>query len=100
MKPKKVVYVSELEIMKSIVKMSLHELKTGTLTDYKIWTKKFNRMPFVQGDFLYLDSVSERPQQAPTGEVDDEGKRIYRDVEGTVEYWLDKYRIITDKYNK
>lgn len=97
----KIFYVSELEVLKSITNIKLYRIKDGKLTDLKMWTTQFNRDEFKEGNFLYLDKVDPKPQQTPTGEINIEtGKKIYRDVEGTVEFWLKKYRNISYEFEE
>ena len=94
-----VYYVSDLEVMKSIVKANVYQIKNGNIREVKLWTNQFNRNPFKQGDFLYVRDFDIKPLKTPTGETNPEtGKRIYREVEGTEEYWMPKYQDITYKF--
>ena len=94
-------YVSELEVMKSIVKVELYEINNGNKLQIKMWTNQFNRNTFKQGDFLYTKTIDSKPQKEPTGETNKEtGKKIYREIEGTVEFWLSKYKNITYKFQR
>lgn len=96
----KIFYVSELEVLKSITKVKLYKIKTGQSQDIKMWTSSYNKNEFLKGDFLYLEKVKSQPQQNPTGKINpDTGKKIYADVEGTVEYWLNKYKNISYEFN-
>jgi DNA polymerase III alpha subunit len=92
-------YVSELEVMKSIVKATLYKIKNGEIIEIKMWTNMFNKVIFEQRDFLYIKSIEEKPQKEPTGEINQEtGKKIYRDIEGSVEFWISRYQNITYKF--
>jgi len=97
----KIFYVSELEVLKSITNITLYKIKDGKSENLKMWTTKFNKNEFELGDFLYLEKVDSKPQQTFTGEINPEtGKRIYRDIEGSVEYWLNKFRVITYEFKE
>lgn len=94
-----VYYVSGLEVMKSIVKASLYQIKTGELTEIKLWTNLYNKNAFKLGDFLYIKTLENKPQKEPTGEINpDTGKKIYRDIEGMYECWISKYQNVTYKF--
>ena len=95
----KVFYVSELEVLKSITNIKLYRIKDGKLIDLKMWTSKFNKDEFELGDFLYLSKVDKKNQKTATGEIDlDTGKKIYRDVEDSFEFWLNKFKVITYEF--
>jgi len=92
-------YVSELEVLKSITKATLYRIKTGENIEIKMWTNLYNKVLFAQGDFLYIKYIDEKLQKEPTGEINPEtGKKIYREVEGTIEYWVSKYSNVTYKF--
>jgi len=92
-------YISELEVLKSITKVILYRIKYGETIETKMWTNQYNKQPFDQGDFLFVKVIDEKPQKEPTGEINpDTGKKIYREVDGTVEYWIPKYSNITYKF--
>lgn len=94
---KRIFYISELEVLKSITKIKLYQINTGKIIDMKMWTNQYNRNPFDKCDFIYIDKYDKKLQKAPTGETNPEtGKRIYREVEGSYEYWLSLYRNVTD----
>ena len=92
-------YVSNLEVMKSIVKVNLYQISNGTILEIKLWTNQYNRNNFQQSDFLYVKNFDIKPQKSPTGEINLEtGKKIYREVEGTEEFWMPKYQNISYKF--
>ena len=94
-----VYYVSELEVMKSIVKTDVYKIKTGEIIETKMWSSQYYKNIINQGDFLLVKSFDVKPQKEPTGEVNpDTGKKIYKEVEGTKEFWMPKYRNITYKF--
>lgn len=95
----KVFYVSELEVLKSITNIKIYRIKDGKNIDVKMWSSQFNKNEFELGDFLYLEKVTSKPQQTFSGEVDTiTGKRIYKDIEGSVEFWLKSYRNISYEF--
>jgi hypothetical protein len=64
-----------------------------------MWASKYNKDPFEQGDILYLDKIDKKPQKKPSGEINPTtGKKIYIDIEGKFEFWLDRYKNITYKF--
>jgi len=96
---KDVYYVSDLEVMKSIVKTSVYGVKNGETIETKMWANQYHRNIFNQGDFLYVKSFDIKPQKEPTGEINQEtGKKIYKEIEGTKEFWMPKYKNITYKF--
>ena len=94
-----VYYVSDLEVMKSIVKTNVYRIKNGEIIETKMWSSQYHKNMFNQGDFLFVKSFDVKPQKEPTGEVNKEtGKKIYKEVEGTKEFWIPKYNNITYKF--
>jgi len=94
-------YVSDLEVMKSICRANIYRIKTGETIEVKMWTNQYNRNPFDEGDFLYVENIDKKPQKAPTGEINPEtGKKIYKEVEGMFEDWISKYKNVTYKFEK
>jgi DNA polymerase III alpha subunit len=95
---KDVYYVSELEILKSITKANLYRIKDGETTEVKLWTNTYTKNPFELSNFLYIKNFEVKPQKAPTGEINpDTGKKIYKEIEGTKEFWLSQYQNVTSK---
>ena len=87
-------YVAELEVLKSVVNMKLYEIQTGKLRDVKMWTRGFNSKPFSEGDILYVTSIKKDNKKEATGEINPQtGKKIYRAVPDKYEYWLQNYVI-------
>jgi len=92
-------YVSDLEVMKSIVKANIYRIRDGEIIEIKMWTNQYEKNQFVQGDFLYVKSFDVKPQKVTTGEINPEtGKKIYKEVEGTEEFWMPRYQNITYKF--
>jgi len=87
-------YVAELEVLKSVVNMKLYEIQTGKLRDVKMWTRGFNSKPFSEGNILYVTSIKKDNKKEATGEINPQtGKKIYRAVPNKYEYWLQSYII-------
>jgi DNA polymerase III alpha subunit len=98
---KKVFYVSELEVLKSITNMTLYRVKDGTSHKIKMWTTQYNKNAFEKCAFLYVEKIDKKLQKAPTGEVNHEtGKKIYREVEGSFEFWLNKYKDVSYEFEE
>lgn len=96
-----VYFVSELKVMNSYIRSSLYRIRDGEMTEIKMWTNQYEKNQFNEGDFLYIKEFKEKPQQAPTNEINpNTGKKIYKDIEGTVEFWLNYYQNITYKFDK
>ena len=94
-----VYYVSDLEVMKLIVKTNVYRIKNGEIIETKMWSSQYHKNMFNQGDFLFVKSFDVKPQKEPTGEVNQEtGKKIYKEVEGTKEFWMPKYNNVTYKF--
>lgn len=87
-------YVSELDIKKSIVNVKLFEIYSGKTRTVKMWTSQYSRNPFELGSILYIISLEKKNKKEPTGEVDPKtGKKIYKEVPDKFEFWLGKFTV-------
>lgn len=94
---KRIYYVSELDIKKSIVNISLYEIYSGKTRTVKMWTSAYNRDPFGEGSILYITSIEKKNKKEPTGEINlKTGKKIYKEVPDKFEYWLGKFVVKND----
>lgn len=94
---KRLYYVSELDIKKSIVNIHLFEIYSGKTRDVKMWTSQYNRSPFDLGSVLYIISLEKKNKKEPTGEINPQtGKKIYKEVPDKFEFWLSKFAIKND----
>lgn len=94
---KRIYYVSELDVKKSIVNISLYEIYSGKTRTVKMWTSVYNRDPFGEGSILYITSLEKKNKKEPTGEVNPKtGKKIYKEVPDKFEYWLGKFVVKND----
>ena len=94
---KRLYYVSELDIKKSVVNIALYEIYSGKTREVKMWTSQYNRNPFNIGDIIYIISLEKKHKKEPTGEINEKtGKKIYRDVPDKFEYWLSKFTVKDD----
>lgn len=91
---KRLYYVSELDIKKSIVNVHLFEIYSGKTRVVKMWRNQYNRNPFDLGSILYIISLEKKNKKEPTGEIDIQtGKKVYKEVPDKFEYWLGKFTI-------
>lgn len=94
---KRLYYVSELDIKKSIVNVHLFEIYSGKTREVKMWTSQYNRNPFDLGAILYIISLEKKNKKEPTGEINTvTGKKIYKEVPDKFEFWLSKFVIKND----
>ena len=94
---KRLYYVSELDIKKSIVNVHLFEIYSGKTREVKMWTSQYNRNPFDLGAILYIISIEKKNKKEPTGEINPvTGKKIYKEVPDKFEFWLSKFVIKND----
>ena len=94
---KRLYYVSELDIKKSIVNVHLFEIYSGKTREVKMWTSQYNRNPFDLGAILYIISLEKKNKKEPTGEINlVTGKKIYKEVPDKFEFWLSKFVIKND----
>lgn len=94
---KRLYYVPELDIKKSIVNVHLFEIYSGKTRDVKMWTSQYNRSPFDLGSILYIISLEKKNKKEPTGEINPQtGKKIYKEVPNKFEFWLNKFAIKND----
>ena len=91
---KRLYYVSELDIKKSVVNIALYEIFSGKTREVKMWTSQYNKNPFSLGNILYIISLDKKHKKEPTGEIDEvTGKKVYREVPDKFEYWLGRFVI-------
>lgn len=94
---KRLYYVSELDIKKSIVNVHLFEIYSGKTREVKMWISQYNRNPFDLGAILYIISLEKKNKKEPTGEINPvTGKKIYKEVPDKFEFWLSKFVIKND----
>ena len=94
---KRIYYVSELEVLKSVTNIKLYEIYSGKTRDVKMWTSQYNKEPFDETDLLYIISLEKKNKKEPTGEINPvTGKKIYKDVPDKFEYWLKKFIVKDD----
>lgn len=94
---KRLYYVSELDVKKSVVNISLYEIYSGKTREVKMWTSQYNKNPFGLGNILYIISLDKKLKKEPAGEIDEvTGKKVYREVPDKFEYWLGRF-IIKDE---
>lgn len=94
---KRIYYVSEVEVKKSIVNIKLYEIYSGKTREVKMWTNSYTRNSFNKDEILYVVSLEHKHKKEPTGEINPKtGKKIYRDVPDKFEYWLQRYVIKDD----
>ena len=94
---KRLYYVSELDIKKSVVNIALYEIFSGKTREVKMWTNQYNKNPFSLGNILYIISLDKKHKKESTGEIDEvTGKKVYREVPDKFEYWLGRF-IIKDE---
>ena len=94
---KRLYYVSELNIKKSIINIHLFEIYSGKTREVKMWTSAYNRNPFNKGDILYIISIEKQNKKEPTSEINPQtGKKIYKEVPNKLEFWLSKFAIKND----
>ena len=94
---KRLYYISELDVKKSVVNIALYEIFSGKTREVKMWTSQYNKNPFSLGNILYIISLDKKHKKEPTGEIDEvTGKKVYRKVPDKFEYWLGRF-IIKDE---
>jgi DNA polymerase III alpha subunit len=94
---KRIYYVSDLEIKKTIVNISLYEIYSGKTRSVKMWTSQYNKSPFEKNSILYICDCEKKNKREPNGEINPvTGKKIYVPVPDKFEYWLSKYIIKND----
>lgn len=94
---KRLYYISELDVKKSVVNIGLYEIYSGKTREVKMWTSQYNKNPFGLGNILYIISLDKKLKKEPTGEIDEvTGKKVYREVPDKFEYWLGRF-IVKDE---
>lgn len=94
---KRLYYISELDVKKSVVNIALYEIFSGKTREVKMWTSQYNKNPFSLGNILYIISLDKKHKKEPTGEIDEvTGKKVYREVLDKFEYWLGRF-IVKDE---
>ena len=91
---KRIYYVSDIEIKKTIVNISLYEIYSGKTRSVKMWTSQYNKNPFEKNSILYIHTIEKKNKREPNGEINPvTGKKIYVPVPDKFEYWLSRYII-------
>ncbi len=94
---KRLYYISELDVKKSVVNIGLYEIYSGKTREVKMWTSQYNKNPFGLGNILYIISLDKKLKKEPTGEIDEvTGKKVYKEVPDKFEYWLGRF-IVKDE---
>lgn len=94
---KRLYYISELDVKKSVVNIGLYEIYSGKTREVKMWTSQYNKNPFNLGNILYIISLDKKHKKEPTGDIDKvTGKKVYREVPDKFEYWLGRF-IVKDE---
>lgn len=91
------VLIVALDRKKTVTTVTAYSLKHGKSADLKMWTSNYDRTPFKEGDYIYINASNKKPRREPTGEIAKNGKKVYRDVPGQYEYWLTGYEIMNDE---
>lgn len=86
--------VANIEQNKAITTIYAYEVYSGKTRVIKMWNRAYTTSGLDKYKMIHLLSVDRKNKRAFTGEVDANGKRIYADVPGEVEYWMKEYRII------
>lgn len=90
-------YIIAAEVLKSITKAKVYSLKNGKTHEVKLWTSQYNKKPFSEGDFIYISKLDKKNKKICTNNIDPvTGKKIYENVEGEFEAWLNVYRVIEE----
>ena len=91
---KRLYYISKLNVGKSITNIDIYELYSGRTHQVKMWTKSYNKKPFLEGEILFVNRVVKKNKQKPNGEINPKtGKKIYVSVPDEFEFWLEGYHI-------
>lgn len=96
---KRLYYVSDVKIGKSLVNVDIYELYTGRTHQVKLWTNSYNRNPFCIGDILNIFRVVKKNKRKPSDQIDPKtGKTIWVPSENEWDFWLEQYQLsIGDK---
>ena len=91
---KRLYYVSNLNIGKSITNADIYELYSGRTHQVRMWTSSYHKNPFCIGNVLNVSRVLKKNKRRPSGEVDPKtGKAIWVASENEWEYWMEQYYI-------
>ena len=94
---KRCYYVTDINVTKTIVNISLYEIYSGKTRSVKMWTSQYNKSPFEKNSILYIHTIEKKNKREPNGEINPvTGKKIYVPVPDKFEYWLSKYIIKND----
>ena len=91
---KRLYYVSNLNVGKSLVNVDIYELYSGRTHQVKMWSNGYNKNPFCIGDVLSVSRVTKKNKRKPSNEIDPKtGKTIWVPVEEEFDFWLEGYCI-------
>lgn len=88
-------FVLEIEEKKILSNVLLYEIATGKERKVKVWNSYFNKHQnrFNEKDIITIFSIKKENKKEPTGEINDKGKIIYRNIQGEFEFWLQQYEV-------
>lgn len=88
-------FVLEIEEKKMLSNILLYEIATGKERKVKVWNSYFNKHQnrFNEKDIITIFSIKKENKKESTGEVNDKGKIIYRNIQGEFEFWLQQYEV-------
>ena len=92
-------FVVNLEEGKNVSHADIYEIKTGRIRKVKIWTKNLSRNKFGVNDLLFLYKVDKKNKQEKIG-IDENGKGIWKPIDGEFEFWLDSYVVDRKEVNQ
>ena len=76
-------FVLEIEEKKILSNVLLYEIATGKERKVKAWNSYFNKHQnrFNEKDIITIFSIKKENKKEPTGEINDKGKIIYRNIQ-------------------
>jgi len=87
--------ITELNVAKSVTTFTAYSLQKGRSIEMKIWSSKYAENQFEEGNFIFITDYKKKYKREPTGEIDANGKKIYRNS-NQHEFWLQSYEIMTE----
>lgn len=85
-------FILTIKSTSKISRLTIYSPKCGKSKEVKIWNSQFEREPISEGDFIVINSFDKKPLREPSGELDQNGKKIYAVVPNKFEYFIKSFR--------
>lgn len=92
---KRFYYVMKVSSNTAVTTLDLYEIYSGKTRIVKLWNNAWNGKPVETRSTIYISKLHKKNKREFSGEINPmTGKKVYIDVPGKYEYWLEGYEIV------